>query len=439
MPRGTKKYIGALVALTAVGALLSGCSGSPASPGSGGGGKVELQFWNPETDAAEVTVFKSIIKDYEADHPNVTVNLVTIPWSDIYAKWQTAVQTGKTPDATIGSVSFASSFQQQGVLAPLTDVVKKAGGDGLWADSAASLVKLSKTPAGDYFTLPLVHNSVVLWYNKPMLKAAGIQPPKTWAELEAAAKAMTHGGQYGILIPSSTSQVTNQSLYSLILANGGDVVDRQHPNTVTFDSPKSVEAIKYYASLSKYSPPGAGGYDRPEAQAAMSTGKLGMFIYGSWMQSALEQAGPDVAKKFGVVPVPTNGGSGAFMGNLSMFAFKNSKHLKETKDFLSYWYDPKRYEKLVLVNPASFYPVVKAVQNSDTYTHNPKVVADSELLAAVKHTLPNAWIFGLPNPHAGEWEGLNLVAKAATEVIQQHQDPQAAAKSVADEMRKSIK
>jgi multiple sugar transport system substrate-binding protein len=425
------------VTALALGAVISGCSSS--SGNSSDSGKIHLQLWNPETDAAEVAVFKSIVADYEKDHPNVSVNLVTIPWSDIYQKWQTALQAGKAPDATIGSVSFASSFQEQGVLEPLDDVVKKMGGDSVWADSASSLVELSKSK-GSYFTLPLVHNSVVLWYDKPMFEAAGIQPPKTWDELDSAAKALTHGDQYGILIPSSTSQVTNQSLYSLILANGGDVVDRKNPNTVTFDSKKSVEALDFYAKLSKYSPPGSGGYDRPEAQAAMTTGKLGMFIYGSWMQSALEAAGPDVAAKFGAVPVPTNnGGGGAFMGNLSMFQFKSSKHPQETKDLLSYFYDPKRYEKLVLVNPASFYPVLKATAESPTYTGNEKVVANKELNEAVTTTLPKAWIFGLPNPHAGEWEGLNLIAEAATSVIQQGQSPQDAAKAVADKMKASIK
>jgi multiple sugar transport system substrate-binding protein len=428
-------YTAALIALS-VGVLASGCG---SFTGSSADGKTELQLWNPETDPAEVAVFQSVVKDYEKDHPKVKVKLVTIPWSDIYQKWQTSLAAGNAPDATIGSVSFAASFQQQGALAPLDDVVKTIGGPSVWADSASSLVELSKVK-GSYYTLPLVHNSVVLWYNKAMLQAAGLQPPKTWAELEAAAKAMTHGDQYGILIPSSTSQVTNQSLYSLILANGGDVVDRTNPNTVTFDSQKSVEALDFFSKLAKYSPPGAGGYDRPEAQAAMSTGKLGMFIYGSWMESALEAAGPEVAKNFGVVPVPTNnGGGGAFMGNLSVFAFKSSKHPKETKELLSYLYDPKRYEKLVLVNPASFFPVLKAVQQSNTYKRNPKVVAIAPLADAVAATLPKAWIFGLPNPHAGEWEGLNLIAEAATAVIQQHQDPQTAAKQVADKMRSSIK
>lgn len=433
MSRRTKMYaVGALAALAVTG-LLSGCATS-----GGGSDEIVLELWNPETDEAEVAVFNSIIDAYEADNPNVSVNLVTIPWSDIYAKWQTALQSGTAPDATIGSIAFATSFQEQGVLEPLDDLVEKMGGDSVWADSAASIVELSKED-GSYFTLPLVHNSVVLWYNKPMFEEAGLTPPTTWSELEAAAKALTNGDEYGILIPSATNYVTNHSLYSFMLSNGADVVDRDNPDDVIFDSEKSVEALEFYASLAKYSPPGAGGYDRPEAQAAMSTGKLGMFVYGSWMRAALEGAGADVASEFGVVPVPSNGGSGAFMGNLSMFQFAGSEHPEETQELLSYFYDPALYEQLVLVNPASFYPVLAATVESDTYINDPKVQGMTELLQAVKETLPNAWVFGLPNPHAGEWEGLNLIAKAATAVIEGGEDPQTALTEVADEMRESNK
>ena len=160
--------------------------------------------------------------------------------------------------------------------------------------------------------------------------------------------------------------------------------------------------LRFYTSLAKYSPPGAGGYDRPEAQAAMTTGKLGMFIYGSWMQSALEQARPEVANNFGVVPVPTNGGDGgAFMGNLSLFAFKSSEHPKETKDFLAYMYDRDLYREFALLNPSAFIPVLAEVQGDASYRDDERVKGQKELLDAVEATLPNAWVFGLPNPHGG--------------------------------------
>jgi multiple sugar transport system substrate-binding protein len=433
MARRSIRRVAAALAVATATATVTACGGD-----SSDSGKIQLEFWNPETDAGALSVLEKMVAGFEKDNPDVDINLVTIPWSDIYTKWQTALQSGDAPDATIGSASFAASFQAQGVLEPLDDVVDQIGGESAWAQTASSLVQLSKQD-DSYYTLPFVNNCVVLWYNKSMLAAAGLQPPKTWDELEAAAKAMTHDDQYGLLIPSSTSQVTTQSLYSVLRSNGGELVDLDDPDTVTFDDAKSVEALDFYTSLAQYSPPGSGGYDRPEAQAAMTTGKLGMFIYGSWMQSALEEAGPEVASNFGVVPVPANNGAGgSFMGNLTLMAFKGSEHPAETKKFLSYMYDPALYEEFVLQNPASYTPVTEAVQQSQTYLDNDKVKSESELLAAVREGLPNAWVFGLPNTHAGEWEGVNLIAEAVTAVIEQGESPESAAKAVAEEMRSSI-
>lgn len=435
-----RRIVAVSLAFVLAGALAACSGGDPSAPGADAQGEaVELEFWNPETDAGVVSVLESMIAKYESDHPDVKVNLVTVPWSDIYTKWQTALQGGNAPDVTIGSAAFAASLQAQGVLQPLNEVVDAIGGEDAWSDTASSLVEMTKTPEGDHFALPFSNNAVVLWYNKPMLEAAGLEPPQTWDELEAAAAAMTHDDQYGILIPSSTSQVTTQSVYSLIRSNGGDLVARDDPETVIFDSPETVEALEFYASLAKYSPPGSGGYDRPEAQAAMTTGKLGMFIYGSWMQAALDAAGPEVAEQFGVVPVPSNGdGAGAFMGNTTLLSFNTSDHPEEARDFITYLLEPEAYEDFIVVNPSSFIPVIDAVHESESYRTNEKVVAIEDLLDAVRTTLPDSWVFGLPSPHAGEWEGLNLIAQAATAIIEQGEDPQVAATRIADEMRQSI-
>ncbi|MFI8595112.1 ABC transporter substrate-binding protein [Microbacterium sp. NPDC078428] len=431
MPR-TRMYSFALAAV-AVGALTAGCAS-----GSGDSSSVELEIWNPETDDASIAVFQSMVDAYEEQNPGVTVNLVNIPWSDIFTKWQTALQSGNAPDATIGSAAFATSFQEQGVLEPLDDVVEQIGGEEAWSDTADSLVEMSKAD-GSYFALPYTNNAVLLWYNKAMFESEGLTPPTTWDELRDAAETLTHDDQYGILVPSSTSMVTSQSLYSLILSNGGDVVDRDNPDEIIFDDPASVEAIEFYSSLAQYSPPGSGGYDRPEAQAAMTTGKLGMFIYGSWMQAALDAAGPDVASQFAAVPVPSeNGEGGAFMGGLSLFAFTGSEHPEETKDLLAFMLEPENYEPYVLLNPVQSIPVLTEVQQSESYLTNEKVIAQAEVIDAVKTTLPYSWFFGLPNPHAGEWEGLNLIAQAASAVIEQGRSAQEAAIEVADEMRASL-
>lgn len=399
---------------------------------------VTLEIWNPETDAASIAAFEEMVAGFEKANPGVEVELVNVPWGDIYTNWQTALEAGNAPDATIGSAAFAASFHEQGVLENLNDVVERIGGEEAWAPSAQSLVELSKD-GDDYFALPYTNNAVLLWYNKEMLADAGLEPPTTWDELETAAAAMTKDDRYGILVPASKSMVTTQSLYSLILSNGGDVVDRANPDNVIFDAPASVEAIEFYGNLAQYSPPGAAGYDRPEAQAAMTTGKLGMFIYGSWMQAALEEAGPETVAQFGAVPVPGNAEeSGSFMGGLSLFAFTGSEHPEETRDFLAWMLSPEAYVPYVVISPAQSIPVIQAVQESEAYLNNEKVMAQKDVVDAVRETLPHAWFFGLPNAHAGQWEGLNLIADAATGVIEEGLTAQDSATRVADEMRKSL-
>src|SRR3712207_7855158 len=58
---------------------------------------------------------------------------------------------------------------------------------------------------------------------------------------------------------------------------------RRPPRSTLFPYTTLFRSLEFYSSLAQYSPPGSGGYDRPEAQAAMTPGQLGLFIYGSWV------------------------------------------------------------------------------------------------------------------------------------------------------------
>lgn len=398
---------------------------------------VTIDVWNPETGEAVLKVFEEDIKAFEALHPNIKVNLVTIPWSDIYTKWQTGVQSGVVPDLSLSSAAFASSFHQQGVLEPLDDVVAALGGDDYWAPSAKSFVEMNQKD-GSFFALPYVQNSVLLWYNKEMLADAGLTPPKTWDELLNAAKGLTKDGVYGILVTSSKTHVTQHSLYSLMLSNGGDIVDRENGDLVVFDSPEVIETLAFYKELSQYSPPGATGYDRPEAQAAITTGKIAMFIYGSWLGGALRQAGPEIFSQFDVVPVPTNKGRGSFMGNMSLMVFKEAQHKAEAKEFIKFLMSDEAYTKWLVTDPSSYGSVSKSAQASPLYTEDPEVKAVQNVIDASNAALPNAWVYGLPNAHAGEIEGLQIISEVAARVVVDNVDPAVAAQEGADKIREII-
>jgi len=54
------------------------------------------------------------------------------------------------------------------------------------------------TYQGKQYCYPIGTNTIGLFYNKAMLKAAGLQPPTTWDELAADAKKLTKPPVYGM-------------------------------------------------------------------------------------------------------------------------------------------------------------------------------------------------------------------------------------------------
>ena len=401
-------------------------------------GQVTIDFWNPDTGEAVVKVLQEDIQGFQKEHPGVKVNLVNIPWSDIFTKWQTGVQSGNVPDASIASAAFGATFNAQGALEPVDDVIKEMGGESALAPSAKSLVEMCKQN-GTFFDVPYVRAAVVLWYNKDLLKKAGVAVPQTWDELLAAAKALTKDGVFGILMTSSKSYITQHTFYSLMLSNGADIVDRETGQKVVFDSPETVETLKFYKELAQYSPPGAGGYDRPEAQAAMATGKIAMCIYGSWLGGALAEAGPEVLAQFGVARVPHNKGKGAFMGNLILIVFKAAKHKAEAKMFLEYLMKKENYIRYLLTDPSSYGPVMESAKEDPAYKDSPQVKAVQDVIDAVEAELPSAWVYGMPNPHAGELEGLNIISDVVGQVVLGNVSPERAAKDGAAKIEEIIK
>lgn len=392
---------------------------------------VVIQVWNPEDDPSAIGLMTAASKDFEAKNPGVTVELTTIPWGDIYPKWMTAIEAGTTPDVSFASAAYARSLYSIGALLPVTDSIPQ----DFFADSAKSLVDVHTAEDGEIVGVPFVQNCVVLWYRKSALAEKGLGVPKTWEELRNTAAALTENNKYGMLLTASRSHITQQMFYSMILANGGEITDHATGSQNLFGSPENLETLKFYTELAQYTPPGSLGYERPDAESAMATGQIDMFIYGSWLAGALLNTAPEVFNAFAVAPVPTNNGNrGSNMGNMDMIAFKNSQNPELAKAFMLNMLDNKNYVPFVTSNPASYIPVTKACQESPEYNNNEMVIAIKDMIDVVKQELPYAWVYGAPNPKAGELEGLSTITHAITRVLLEGMTPEDALATTAQEV-----
>jgi len=130
---------------------------------------------------------------------------------------------------------------------------------------------------GQTWAVPIFGMVQVLWYRNDLLQAANVEPPKTWAELKAAAEKLTSGSQYGIALPASKSMATDQVLYSFLVSGGAKHVINGN-NEITFDNEKTVAAYQMYSDLMKFSPPDSNTYQWGEPQALFNSGSVAMAI-----------------------------------------------------------------------------------------------------------------------------------------------------------------
>jgi multiple sugar transport system substrate-binding protein len=308
------------VALVVAAALtLAACS----SNGGGGGGTsttgsgptapaqrtITFMGWGSD---AEIATFKTMISQYEAKYPGVTVDYQTVAAADFPTKLQTMIASGKTPDVFYLQPEKVMPYASAGVIADLSSFVANNDlfkADNVWTKAIDMYRYDGTTPGkGAIYGLPKDISAFALAYNKDMFAAAGITPgtkdkPWTWDDYVAAAKKLTSGTGADKVYGSGS-----YSLESAVWSNGADWLNADHTK-VTVTDPKFNQALQWVADLnlvqhvapSPQEETALGDYDR------FVGGKLAMMGMGSWAQGSLWA---DAKFNWDIMPWPVSPSTG---------------------------------------------------------------------------------------------------------------------------------
>ena len=93
------------------------------------------------------------------------------------------------------------------------------------------------------YGLPLTVDARALFYNKKLLQAAGVQPPKTWAELRAAAIKMTKRDSSGKLLVSGFA-LDDVGLFSMWIKQAGGSMLTADGTKTAFNKARRLPRIK---------------------------------------------------------------------------------------------------------------------------------------------------------------------------------------------------
>lgn len=331
------KFTGIAIGGLALALTLTGCSGSSDSGGSSDGGPVTLNFWDHSGNPTRAETYKELVKQYEAEHENVTVKFLTLPSDSAFDKIQTSLASGDGPDVASMSGTFVAPLSAQGALVPLDDKLKASP---LNDELDPALVEVSRNDSrdGKLYGLPYTTTSGILWYQTEKWAAAGYPDgPQSWDDFYTGAVKLTDpaAGEYGFAMRGGAGG-TFQFMQAMYAESGVDTLfDKQGVSTI--DDPANLDAFEKYAGLYKTATSEADlGYGFPDMIAAFGSGAAASVQHNLGSYAEHQAALPG---KFAAVPLfeSADGDRVVISDPVPSFGlFERSKHPDEAWDFLQF-------------------------------------------------------------------------------------------------------
>ena len=252
---------------------------------------VTITFYNYNLASAGIgaDATKQMLNEFMAANPNIKVNGVGVPAQDMAARVQADTVAGRAPD--VAQIVFSDlDFTVHNLGAkPLEDLVPADELKGHFQGMSPNGLKLGVMDKKT-FGLAYTFSTPVLFYNADLFRQAGLnpdQPPRTWAEVKAAALAIkTKTGKTGFV--GGMFGPTSDWLYQGIVLSAGGRTLSDDRKKIMFGEGGALDAIRVLRDLAD-----AGAMPNApltQAQELVGSGNAGMYLQTSALQSFLINA-----------------------------------------------------------------------------------------------------------------------------------------------------
>nr|WP_274703665.1 extracellular solute-binding protein [Chloroflexus aurantiacus] len=389
-----------LIALLALFAsILAACGQAPAAqptaapqpttapaPSTGDGMAITgtVTLWHAYgTGSAEEKAINMLIDRARAAYPDATINVLQIPFDQIFNKFNNEVSSGGGPDMFIAPNDSLGSQIRAGVLADLSEYQSK-----LTDVSPTGVAGMSLD--GKLYGIPESFKAVALYYNKSKVA----NPPATTDELLA-------------LVKAGNTLVLNQNAYhnfGWLQAFGGQLMDAN--GKCIADQAGGAEWFAFLKAL-KEVPTVTFSTDGGQADSLFKDGKADMIINGPWVLGDYRAV---LGDNLGVAPMPGAAKpAGPLTGVDGFYVSINSQNVAGAVALAMFLTSPESMK--VYVDEAGHVPVSTKVEISD-----PLVQAFAQASAT-----------GVPRPQIPELDNYwGPFGDAMTKVLDGGADPAAA-------------
>lgn len=283
---------------------------------------VTITFYNYNLASAGIgaDATKKLIAEFMAANPNIKVEGVAVPPSDMASRLQSDIAANRIPDVAqvvFDGLSFVAD--NLGAVA-LEDAIPQKELSAHFDGMIPAGIKLGQLH-GKTYALAYTFSTPVLFYNADLFRKAGLdpdQPPRSWEEVKHSAitiKEKTGAQGFNGAVAGGGAAGFDWALQGVVQSSGGAVLSEDR-KTITFGEAGAIKAISMLRDLHD-----TGAYENMPSDVmieTMKSGQLGMLLNTSAAQNTLIKASSGKYELraaqmpgFGdTASTPTNSGSG---------------------------------------------------------------------------------------------------------------------------------
>ena len=368
--------------------------------------------------------FEALVEEYNRKHSGIVIK----PsyggglWS-MRDKLFTAVAGGAAPDLAQIDQFWSSELAEAGAIVRLEDWFGTLDRDDIWP-----MAWQTAAYGGHIWTMPFSLSNIALYYNRALLRAAGLDPavpPGTWDELAAVAEAVTadtngdgQTDRWGLSFPLKANEGVVYYWFAFLWQAGGELFADEF-DASRFQEQPGIDALGFLQAMVA-----SGSIPLAPPQEGFDKGQIGMTLASTARLSRyVEALGDDL----GVAPLPAGPVARATgVGGANLAILAGCEHREAAWDFIEWMTSPEI--NLRWSTSTGYLPLRRSVVLSDGYEAylrqepRARIILEQMDDARVR---PN-----IPAYAAGSRE----VGLAIEEVLFSGADPSAALKAAAEKV-----
>lgn len=336
-----------LIAVLALAACAPAATPTEEPAAGGEGGEMAdltgtITLWHSLKEG-ETAGINATIAAFQEAYPNVTFDILYVPFDDLRGKFETAAATGGGPSLLLGAADWGPALFNAELLADLNSLASDSFKSGINDAALASV-----TYKGALIGLPYGLKGVVLYRNTSIVTEA----PTSFDDLVAKAQAATQGDVVG----ANLERGFFFSAAHLNAVGGQLMTDAGDPAFNT------EQGVTWLNELNSFADAGPTEYYTDNDVNLFKAAKAGMIIDGSWNLADL--AATIGEENLSIDPWPTN--MSGFVQNDNIYMSSNAEGADKdaTWAFMEYLLSPEA-QAMTAENNSGFIPAAKGVDVPD--------------------------------------------------------------------------